>query len=81
MSTETIERPDTKTDHGGTGNTDEPEFAHYARKESIADAYVFGQEVIALCGHTFVPTRDPEKFPLCPKCKEIADSLPAGPNG
>lgn len=76
MSTLLDERPDTETSHDGGGNSDEPEFAHYARKEKIADAYVFGQEIIAICGHVFVPTRDPERLPLCPKCKEIADSLP-----
>jgi hypothetical protein len=36
---------------------------------SIADASIFGTEVVALCGHKFIPTRDPEKLPLCQACK------------
>ena len=26
----------------------------------------------------WVPTRDPQRFPICPECKEIYDSLPPG---
>jgi hypothetical protein len=25
-----------------------------------------------------VPSRDPKKFPVCPECKEIYESLPGG---
>jgi hypothetical protein len=31
--------------------------------------------VVALCGKTWVPDRDPHRYPLCPTCREIADSL------
>ena len=34
-----------------------------------------GKPVIALCGKVWVPGRDPEKFPVCPQCKEIYESL------
>jgi len=78
MSTLTEERPDTQTSHEGGGNSDEPEFANNARKERITDAYIFGEELIAICGHRFIPSRDPERLPVCPKCKEIIDSLPDG---
>ena len=30
-----------------------------------------GTPVIALCGKVWVPSRAPEKFPVCPSCKEI----------
>jgi hypothetical protein len=26
----------------------------------------------------WVPSRDPKKFPVCPECKEIYESLPGG---
>jgi hypothetical protein len=26
----------------------------------------------------WVPSRDPKKFPVCPECKEIYESLPEG---
>ena len=30
---------------------------------------------MALCGKIWVPNRDPQKFPVCPICKEIYDGL------
>lgn len=54
---------------------DENRFAHYAEKVSITEGYVLGTPVLAICGKVFVPSRDPKKFPICPICKEIAESL------
>ena len=34
-----------------------------------------GTPVVALCGKVWVPSRAPEKFPVCPECKEIWESL------
>ncbi len=34
-----------------------------------------GKPVIALCGKVWVPGRDPNKFPVCPTCKEIYEGL------
>jgi hypothetical protein len=42
---------------------------------------VTGTPVIALCGKVWVPNRDPGKFPVCPECKEIFESLPPGGSG
>lgn len=55
-------------------DTDDPEkVAHIINQRlpgnSIADASIFGTEVIALCGHKFIPTRDPQKLPTCGPCK------------
>ncbi len=50
-------------------------FAHYVRKEKIVESAVTGAPVIALCGKVWTPGRDPEKFPVCPECKEIYESL------
>ena len=50
-------------------------YAHYARKEEIARAAVLGGTVTALCGHRFSPVRDPQRFPVCPRCKELAGML------
>ena len=49
--------------------------SHYVRKEKIVESAVLGTPVIALCGKTWVPGRDPEKFPVCPICKEIYEGL------
>ena len=48
------------------------------RGESAA---VFGTPIKALCGKVWVPSRDPQKFPVCPECKEIYESLPPGDDG
>ena len=54
---------------------DDEHFAHYAEKVSVTEGYVLGTPVQAICGKVFIPHRDPEKLPLCSKCKEIADAL------
>ncbi len=54
---------------------DHERFSHYVRKEKIVESAVLGTPVIALCGKTWVPGRDPEKFPICPICKEIYEGL------
>jgi hypothetical protein len=66
-----LETPETQQ----TDNSDSNHFAHYAEKVSVTEGYVLGTPVMAICGKTFVPSRDPEKFPVCPVCKEIMDSL------
>ena len=65
------ERVEEKTQAG-----DHERFAHYVRKEKIVESAVSGKPVIALCGKVWTPTRDPEKFPICPECKEIYATLP-----
>jgi hypothetical protein len=54
---------------------DHERFAHYVRKEKILESAVTGKPVRALCGKKWVPSRDPDKFPICPTCKKIYDSL------
>jgi hypothetical protein len=54
---------------------DHERYSHYVRKEKIVESAVMGTPVIALCGKVWVPGRDPEKFPVCPTCKEIYEGL------
>lgn len=54
---------------------DHERFAHYVRKEKIMQSALSGRPVIALCGKVWVPGRDPQKFPVCPVCKEVYDGL------
>lgn len=56
----------------GTG---EPKYAHYADSVSVTEGYIMGRPVLAICGKFFVPSRDPQKFPICPICKELAEAL------
>ena len=57
---------------------DHERFAHYVRKEKILASALSGEPVVALCGKVWVPGRDPSRFPVCPTCKEIYDSLQGG---
>jgi hypothetical protein len=50
-------------------------YAHYARKEEITRAAIEGGTITALCGFRFPPIRDPQRFPVCPRCKELAAML------
>lgn len=52
------------------------QFAHYAEKDLVTEAYVMGNPIVALCGKIFVPSRNPERLPICPDCKNILESLP-----
>ncbi len=54
---------------------DHERFSHYVKKEKILESAMSGKPVIALCGKVWLPGRDPEKFPVCPTCKEIYDGL------
>lgn len=54
-------------------------FAHYIKKNQILESALSGKAVEALCGKKWVPSRDPEKYPICPTCKEIYAGLRPGP--
>jgi hypothetical protein len=54
-------------------------FSHYVKKEKIVESAVTGKSVKALCGKKWTPSRDPEKYPICPTCKEIYAGLKSAP--
>ncbi len=70
--TETARTPE--LDDGG----DHDRFAHYVRKDRIVESAVEGTPVVALCGKKWVPTRNPDRYPVCPACKEIFEQLGSG---
>lgn len=37
----------------------------------VMEAMLEGTPVEALCGHTWVPSRDPKQYPPCTKCIEV----------
>ncbi|NNC79853.1 MAG: DUF3039 domain-containing protein [Acidimicrobiales bacterium] len=69
IDTDTVTRP--VLDDGG----DHDKFAHYVRKNDIVASAVEGNEVTAICGKKWVPTKVPDGFPVCPDCKKIYDQL------
>lgn len=47
-------------------------------KDLVFLARMQSVELVALCGYTFVPKRNPEKYPACEKCVAIAGELMRG---
>ncbi|MEY3636457.1 MAG: hypothetical protein RL147_886 [Actinomycetota bacterium] len=74
--TDLLTRPsvDLEEDDGGHDR-----FSHYVKKEKIVESAVTGKAVKALCGKKWIPSRDPEKYPICPTCKEIFAGLKPTP--
>lgn len=70
------ERTDLRTEDG-----DHEKFSHYVPKDELTEAMVMGTPVVALCGKVWVPSRAPEKFPVCPECKDIWESMSEGDDG
>lgn len=54
-----------------------PKFTHIVKRKRddqhagdlVMSAMIEATPVEALCGHVFVPTRDPKKLPLCDECR------------
>lgn len=40
----------------------------------VTEARIYGLEVEALCGHRWVPERDPRNYPICQACKELFEA-------
>jgi hypothetical protein len=58
--------------------TAEPVVAHIVKTEpgesaaaKVLEARISGTPIEALCGHVWVPARDPRQLPLCEKCKGV----------
>ena len=66
------------TDHDT--ETGEPNVAHIVKvgpgesaAAKVLEARINGTPIEALCGHVWVPSRDPKQLPMCQACKEIYD--------
>ena len=60
---------------------DHDRFSHYVPKEKLTEAMVMGTPVVALCGKIWIPSRDPQKYPVCPECKDIFENMTSGKGG
>jgi hypothetical protein len=78
-STETEAGPEVKTGSPAPrlDEGDHDRFAHYVigGTEAIVQSMVTGEPVTALCGKVWVPSRDPERYPVCPECQEVKDLM------
>jgi hypothetical protein len=77
-STDLGTNTDTDVELGRVPQTGEPVCAHIVKTEpgesataKVTEARVFGTPLEALCGHVWVPSRDPKQLPLCEDCKSI----------
>ena len=68
--------------------TGEPIVAHIVKTEpgesaaaKVLEARIYGTPLEALCGHVWVPSRDPKQHPICQKCKSIYDMYRAFNDG
>ncbi|MBW3560880.1 MAG: DUF3039 domain-containing protein [Actinobacteria bacterium] len=64
-----------------TDDGDHDRYAHYIRKSDWDRAYIKGEPVRALCGKIWVPSRDPDRYPICPTCQEIRGLVLGGDGG
>lgn len=44
-------------------------------ENSVVEGMINATPVRALCGKVWVPGRDPQRYPICPTCREIATSM------
>jgi Protein of unknown function (DUF3039) len=68
--------------------TGEPAMAHIVKTEpgetaaaKVLEARIYGTPIEALCGHVWVPSRDPKQLPLCQKCKDVYEMYRAFNDG
>jgi hypothetical protein len=65
-----------------------PSAAHIVKTEpgesaaaKVLEARIYGSPVEALCGHRWIPSKDPAKYPLCQACTEIYEAYRAFNDG
>lgn len=62
---------DTPTPVTTDGDGDHDRFTHIVKGEELVDSMVEGQPLMALCGKTWVPSRDPDRYPVCKMCIDV----------
>lgn len=76
-STLTVERLDTDERH----ETEDGPMAHIVKTQpgedaaaKVLEARIEGTPLEALCGHVWVPSRDPKQLPVCQRCRDVYDT-------
>ncbi|MBD3688944.1 DUF3039 domain-containing protein [Nanchangia anserum] len=70
-STSVLERPEVRRQKS---DGDNERYSHYVSQERLKAAGP-GRPVVALCGKVWVPMRNPQGYPVCPKCRAILDEM------
>jgi len=78
MPLRTSPQIDERTDTEVTDETEDGPVAHIVKvgpgedaAAKVLSARIEGTPIEALCGHVWVPARDPQKLPMCQKCKDV----------
>ncbi len=71
-------RTDPALDTEHVPQTGEPTAAHIVKTKpgenaaaKVLEARIYGTPLEALCGHVWIPSRDPKQLPLCEECKAV----------
>lgn len=73
--TSLLERTEETVEETVIEGGDHERFSHYVPKHLILESAMTGMPVRALCGKMWAPNRDPEKFPVCPECKNVYEEM------
>jgi hypothetical protein len=81
-------RPDTGQESEVRTEDGTPSAAHIVRTDpgesaaaKVLEARIYGYAVEALCGHRWIPSKNPASLPLCQACKEIYEAYRAFNDG
>lgn len=75
MASDVIEREQTRP---SDPDLEDGKVAHIIRKDDQMRGYVLGEEITALCGEKFIPTRDPYQYPVCEACRDALTRMNGG---
>jgi len=56
-------------------DAEEPLVAHIVHRDDSMRGYILGERIMAVCGYTFIPSRNPEDKPMCEECREAIGRL------
>ena len=73
-----VQQPATTTLTAEETETEDGPVAHIVKTKrgedaaaKVLQARIEGTPLEALCGHVWVPSRDPKQLPVCERCKDI----------
>lgn len=73
-----VQQPATTTLTDEETETEDGPVAHIVKTKTgedaaakVLQARIEGTPLEALCGHVWVPSRDPKQLPVCERCKDI----------
>lgn len=76
----TIIEPDLQNPVDTTDGEERDRMTHVVYPaEKVTEAIINGTPVTALCGKTWIPSRDPERYPVCKTCIEVFEDVTGRP--